>query len=63
MTSWQNVATPMVLLLTGLVLLMGDGLGILSLDRIQKFWPLAIVVVAAMESPLKPDIGMKKERS
>jgi len=49
MSSWQNVAIPIVFLLTGLVLVGGDSLGLLSLDRIQRFWPLAIILVGVME--------------
>ncbi len=51
MTSWQNLAIPIVLLLTGVILVAGDSLGMLSLDRIQSFWPLAIIVVGLMELP------------
>jgi hypothetical protein len=58
MTSWQNLAIPMVVLLTGLILVVGDGVGLLSLDRIQNLWPLAIVAVGVMELPAK-----KRERN
>lgn len=51
MSSWQNLAIPIVLLLTGLILVCGDGMGLLSLDRIQNFWPLALIVVGIMELP------------
>jgi hypothetical protein len=51
MSSWQNLAIPIVLLLTGLILIGGDGMGLLSLDRIQNFWPLALIVVGALELP------------
>ncbi len=49
MNSWQNVAIPIVFLLTGLILVGGDSLGLLSLDRIQNFWPLAIILFGVME--------------
>jgi len=49
MSSWQNVAIPIVFLLTGLILVGGDSLGLLSLDRIQRFWPLAVILVGVME--------------
>ena len=52
MTSWQNIAIPIVLLLTGLILVGGDGMGVLSLDRIQNFWPLALIAVGVMELPV-----------
>jgi hypothetical protein len=58
MTSWQNIAIPVVLLLTGLILLTGDGIGLLSLDRIQSFWPLALIVVGMLELPSE-----KKQRN
>ena len=51
MTSWQNVAIPIVLLLTGMILIGGDGAGLLSLDRIQSFWPLALIIVGILELP------------
>lgn len=46
---WESVALPIVLMITGLVLLGGDYLGMLSLDRIQNFWPIAIIVIGFME--------------
>jgi len=49
MSSWQNVAIPIVFLLTGLVLVGGDSLGLLSLDRIQNLWPLSIILVGVLE--------------
>ena len=51
MSSWQNLAIPIVLLMTGLVLVGGDGMGVLSLERIQNFWPLALIVVGIIEMP------------
>jgi hypothetical protein len=51
MNSWQSVAIPIVFLLTGLILIGGDGMGLLSLDRIQNFWPLSLIVVGVMELP------------
>jgi hypothetical protein len=46
---WKSVALPVVLMLTGAVLLGGDYLGVLSLDRIQNFWPLVLVVIGLTE--------------
>jgi hypothetical protein len=51
MTSWQNLAIPIALLLTGLILIGGNGMGLLSLDKIQNYWPLALIVVGLMELP------------
>ncbi|MGI9074079.1 MAG: LiaI-LiaF-like domain-containing protein [Bryobacteraceae bacterium] len=47
--AWQNMALPMVLIATGLILLGGDYLGILSLDRIQNFWPVAVIAIGLVE--------------
>lgn len=58
MSSWQNLAIPIVLLLTGLILIGGDGIGFLSLDRIQNFWPLALILVGILELPMD-----KKQRN
>jgi hypothetical protein len=58
MSSWQNLAIPIVLLITGLILIGGDGVGLLSLDRIQNFWPLALILVGVMELPSE-----KKQRN
>jgi hypothetical protein len=46
---WQDLALPMVLLLTGLILMGGDWLGMLSLDRIQNLWPAAFILVGLAE--------------
>lgn len=46
---WEGLAVPVVLILTGLVLLGGDRLGILSLDRIQNLWPVAVIAIGLME--------------
>jgi hypothetical protein len=47
--AWQNAALPMVLIATGLILLGGDYLGILSLDRIQNLWPVAVIAIGLLE--------------
>jgi TRAP-type uncharacterized transport system fused permease subunit len=48
-TDWENIALPIILILTGLVLL-GAGLaGWLSLDRIQNLWPAAIILIGLAE--------------
>lgn len=43
--SWQDIALPLVLVLTGLVLVGGDWLGMLSLDRIANYWPCGAILV------------------
>ena len=42
---WQGFALPLVLIVTGAILLAGDGFGLLSLDRIQNLWPLAVILI------------------
>jgi len=42
---WQGLALPFVLIFTGAILLAGDGFGLLSLDRIQNLWPLAVILI------------------
>ena len=46
---WQDLALPTVLLLTGLILVGGDWLGMLSLDRIQNLWPATFILVGLAE--------------
>ncbi|HEX3684111.1 MAG TPA: hypothetical protein VHU83_16380 [Bryobacteraceae bacterium] len=41
---WETIAVAIVLMATGLFLLGGDLFGILSLDRIQNLWPVALIV-------------------
>lgn len=48
-TDWQNIALPVVLMLTGAILLGGDFLGMLSLENIQNFWPLALILTGLTE--------------
>ena len=44
-SSFEALVLPVVLLLTGLILIGGDRVGILSLDRIQNLWPMALIIV------------------
>jgi hypothetical protein len=41
----ESLILPVILLLTGLILIGGDRVGILSLDRIQNLWPVAVILV------------------
>jgi hypothetical protein len=41
----EGLILPLVLLLTGLILVGGDRVGILSLDRIQNLWPMALILI------------------
>lgn len=48
-TDWEGVAVPIVLMITGLILLVGDYLGMLSLDRIQNLWPVALIMIGLID--------------
>jgi len=47
--NWEGVALPIILMLTGLVLLGGSGLGVVSLDRIRNLWPFALIIIGLSE--------------
>ncbi len=51
---WQTVAVPLVLILTGLLLMAGEGLGLLSIGRVENLWPLAVLLIGLSE--LSPDL-------
>jgi hypothetical protein len=55
---WVTIALPIVLMLTGLILMGGDFLGVLSLDRIQNLWPVALIAIGATD--LMPVSGGKE---
>ena len=42
---WQGIVLPLVLVITGLILVTGDLMGILSLERIQNYWPVAVIAI------------------
>jgi hypothetical protein len=46
---WESIAIPVILMITGIVLLGGDFLGFLSLDRIQNLWPAAVIAAGVFE--------------
>ncbi len=46
---WETVAIAIILMTTGLVLVGGDLFGILSLDRIQNLWPVALIAVGVID--------------
>jgi hypothetical protein len=47
---WQDIALPLILFLTGVILLGGDWLGVLSLDRIANLWPCAFILAGLAEA-------------
>ena len=51
---WKTIVLPIVLMLAGMILLGGDSLGLLSLDRIQNYWPLAIIVIGLTDLTAEP---------
>lgn len=51
---WQQVVLPIVLVATGLILVGGDFLGLLSLDGIQNYWPVAVIVVGLTDLISEP---------
>ena len=48
-TEVESLIVPVILLLTGLVLIGGDSAGVLSLDRIQNLWPVALILIGLSE--------------
>ncbi len=46
---WQSLMLPIVLMITGAILLGADGFGTISLDRVTNFWPMAIILVGLAE--------------
>jgi hypothetical protein len=47
---WQDVAIPLVLLFTGLLLTSGACLRWLSLDKMQNLWPAGMILAVLAES-------------
>lgn len=48
-TDWETIAVAVILLVTGCILIGGDLAGVLSLDRIQNLWPVAIIAVGIID--------------
>jgi hypothetical protein len=46
---WETIALAVILMATGFILVGGDLFGILSLDRIQNLWPVALIVVGVTD--------------
>ena len=53
-SDWQGTLLPIVLMFTGLVLIGGDWMGVLSLDNVQNYWPLAVIVVGLADLIAEP---------
>ncbi len=50
---WESVLLPIVLMVTGALVLAGADFGMVSLDRIRDLWPVAIILVGVAD--LLPD--------
>jgi hypothetical protein len=48
-SAWETLAIGIVLIATGAILLGGDYLGVLSLDNVRNFWPLALIAVGVLD--------------
>lgn len=46
---WQDLALPTVLILTGAILIGANWLGVISLERIQSFWPAALILTGLVQ--------------
>jgi hypothetical protein len=46
---WQDVAAPLVLLLTGLLLTSGVCMQWLSLEKMQNLWPAALLLAGLVK--------------
>lgn len=46
---WEEVALPIAMILTGLILIGGAMMGFVSLERIQNCWPIALISIGVME--------------
>jgi len=46
---WETLLLPVVLMLTGALVLAGAHYGLVSLDRLKDLWPAAIIMVGLTE--------------
>ncbi|HZS53564.1 MAG TPA: DUF5668 domain-containing protein [Bryobacteraceae bacterium] len=54
-STWETIAIGIVLIATGLILVGGDYLGMLSLDNVQNLWPLSLIAIGLVD--LKTNSG------
>jgi hypothetical protein len=52
---WETIALALVLMITGFILLGGDLFGVLSLDRIQNLWPVALILTGVIDLFSQPE--------
>jgi|tagenome__1003787_1003787.scaffolds.fasta_scaffold20100215_2 hypothetical protein len=60
---WVDIVLPIVLAVTGLILIGGDRLGVLSLDRIQNLWPIALILIGIAELLPRPQVITSRDTS
>ncbi|MBV9762927.1 MAG: hypothetical protein JO340_20370 [Acidobacteriaceae bacterium] len=51
----ETIAIAIIWIVTGLILVGGDFVGILSLDRIANLWPVALIMVGAVDFVLQDE--------
>jgi hypothetical protein len=58
---WESLLLPILLMVTGAVVLAGADLGLVSLDRVKDLWPAAIILVGLVEL-LSDDSPVEREQ-
>lgn len=48
-TDWETIGVAIILMATGVILIGGDLLGLLSLDRIQNLWPASLILIGMID--------------
>lgn len=46
---WQDLAVPMVLTLTGLLVMLFSWTGVVNLDTIRSLWPSSLILIGLAE--------------
>jgi len=46
---WMSLLLPVVLMVTGVLVLAGADVGMVSLDRVRDLWPAALILVGLVE--------------
>jgi hypothetical protein len=58
---WESLLLPILLMVTGALVLAGADLGLVSLDRVKDLWPAAIILVGLVEL-LSDDSPVEREQ-
>jgi hypothetical protein len=48
-SAWETIAIGIVLIATGLILVGGDYLGVLSLDNVRNLWPMGLIAIGLVD--------------